>query len=163
LYFSENRDRGIRARLFLPIVMLLLVAGSAAADSATTSHDITIGIGTVKMLEVHNSWATQHLESTTSGGNQAVVTTSYGVTCLGPDIVIRATLTSPIPAGVVVNLRMHSGIGDSLGWVGLGHGSTVNLVRDASGAERNVLEMEVTVPAGIALADVPIAIAYEIN
>ncbi len=143
--------------------MLVIVAGAASADSAAVSHGVSIEIAPVKMLEVHDNWETHSLSPTRSGGTVATATATYGVTCIVENTMIQATLGTPLPKGVVVKLRMQTTIGASLGWVQLGEGLAANLVFGARGAEYNVVELELTVPAGVAVNSVPINIAYTID
>ncbi|MCK4514509.1 MAG: hypothetical protein KAU31_04580 [Spirochaetaceae bacterium] len=150
-------------KLTLFLAMLVVVVGVASADSASVSHGVRIEILPIKMLEVHDNWETHSLLPTHSGATLARATTTYGVTCIVENTMIRATLVTPLPEGVVVKLRMQTTIGISLGWVQLGQGTAVNLVSGARGAEYNAVEMELTAPAGVAVNSVPINIAYMIN
>ena len=152
-----------RARLVLLVAILAIVAGAASANSDSVSHDITIEIQPIKMLEVKNNWETHSLSPTRSGGTLATASTTYGVTCIVENTMIQATLTAPLPEGAVVKLRMQTTIGTSLGWVELGEGMPANLVSGARGAEYNVVEMEFTVPAGVAVNSAPISIVYMID
>ena len=150
----------VKRVLFL--AMLLIVAGAAFAD-ATVSHGVRIEIQPIKLLEVKNNWETHTLAPTRSGGTAATASTSYGVTCIVENAMIGATLTAPLPEGAVVKLRMRTTIGTSLGWVELREGMPANLVSGPRGAEYNVVEMEFTVHAGVAVNSAPISIVFGIN
>ena len=145
------------------LAMLVILAGLASADSASVSHGVRIEILPIKLLEVQDNWETHNISPTQSGGTLATATTTYGVTCIVENTMIQATLATPLPDGAVVKLRMQTTIGASLGWVRLGQGMTANLVSGARGAEYNVVEMELMVPAGVAVNSVPINISYMIN
>ncbi|MCK4514267.1 MAG: hypothetical protein KAU31_03365 [Spirochaetaceae bacterium] len=160
---SQTKSRGTRAKLMLLLVMLAIVTGVASADLATASHEVSIVIPPIKMLEVKNNWETQSVSPTQSGGTLATATATYGVTSTVENTMIRATLATQLPEGVVVKLRMQTTIGTTPGWVELREGMPANLVFGARGAEYNVVEMELIVPAGVAVNSVPISIVYMID
>ena len=149
--------------ILLAIALLTIICAAAGADAASVSHEIGIVILPIKMLEVKSNWRTDSVSTTESGATLATATTTYGVTSTVENTMIQATLASPLPEGAVVKLRMRTGIGTSLGWVELNGGMLANLVSGARGAEYNVVEMEVTIPAGTPVNSAPIIIAYLID
>ena len=157
-----KRSKNLRT-VIIAIALLATAAGFSLADTATVSNDVRIKITPITMLEVKNAWKTTGVITTESGWTIASASTSYGVTSTVPTAVIQVTLIEELPEGVILKVRMQSGIGASHGWVELRGGLSVNLVSSVRGAEYNVAEMELIVPEGVSIDTVPIWIAYTIS
>ena len=145
---------GLALSVFSPI---------AGAETSSVSTQVTIVVAEVKLLKVIPEWKIDGYDQSERGRVTMRASTTYGVTCIGENVVIGAILIQPDVEGAIVTVHMRSTIGSSMGKTQLSSNCLLPLVMNVKGAEFNTIEMEVTFPAGISPCDYPIEISFLIN
>ena len=136
---------------------------SAHACANDVSHQITLVVQPVTMLQVEPY---RYEDADTSVVNDRHVVSAnldYGVTCVAADATIQATLLDPLPDDVTVYLEMKSDVGSSAGLRELRYGHTVGLVSRVRGAEYNEIAIELSCPTGVEPDLLRLNIAYSIT
>ena len=144
-------------------LLILLSGGSVFGESASVSHDITIVITPIMIIEVQDYEQATRTPLSDGNGTSTTFTSIYGVTCVAVHGSIQAMLVEPLPEGVTIQVRMKSDIGRSFGWVTLNTGISSILVMDIVGAEFNEIDIALRVPRGVEMDPEGVEIAYLID
>lgn len=148
----------------LSFALLISLPGSrVSGEAASVSHEITLAITPIIIIEVHEYKDIAAVLSSDGNSTITTLTTDYGVTCLSVNASVQAMLVKPLPEGVTIQARMKSAIGRSLGWVTLVSGTSTNLVSDISGAEYNEIDIAMDVPNNVDIGPVNVEIVYSIG
>jgi hypothetical protein len=153
----------VRTRVFLAVILLVGSIASAGAEESSVSHDIRIRVEPVLMLDVDPHWSVQTQQENQDGGRTVEFVADYGVTCNVPGSVIWADLSSSIPEGVRVAVRMESAVGTSTGWRAIRGCSSVPLVHEPRGNEHSSVAVRVEMDGEVDPASVHMDFAFRIE